>query len=258
MTTVTSFDSLDELRRAFRSLRSDEPAATRWADAAPVRWVVARGERVVLVCGCGRSSGATTVALGLATVAGRARVVETCGGVDSGLAFAAGAELGTVERQWLRGSRDQVIVERRAESADSPQRVPLPADFDLPLTVVDSAWDIASLLGSSRWLGDLARTGAAVVLVAQATIPGLRRLEAAAQLLGAPRVVAVTVGAKRWPRPVEQSAGAAVRRLRDEGRVLHVPRDPALAVSGLTPDPLPSAILRPARALLTLLEGPLS
>lgn len=61
MTTVTSFDSLDELRRAFRSLRSDEPAVTRWADAAPVRWVVARGERVVLVCGCGRSSGSCRV-----------------------------------------------------------------------------------------------------------------------------------------------------------------------------------------------------
>lgn len=250
MTAVASFDSLDELRRAFRELRTEEPALTGWTDAAP-------GRRVVLVCGCGGSSGATTVALALATVAGRARVVETCGGIESGLAFAAGAELGTVERQWLRGSRDQVIVERRSESADSPQRVPLPTDFDLPLTVVDSSWDIASLLGSPGWLGDLARTGTVVVLVAHATIPGLRRLEAAAQLLGAPRVVAVTVGAKRWPRPVEQAAGATVRRLRDEGRVIHVPHEPVLAVSGLTPDPLPPAILRPARVLLTLLEGPL-
>lgn len=258
MTTVTSFDSLDELRRAFRSLRSDEPAVTRWADAAPVRWVVARGERVVLVCGCGGSPGATTVALGLATVAGRARVVETCGGIESGLGFAAGAELGTVERQWLRGSRGQVIVERQSESADLPQRVPLPADCALPLTVVDSSWDVASLVGSPGWLGDLARTGTAVVLVARATVPGLRRLEAAVQVLGETRVVAVTVGAKRWPRPVEQSAGAAVRRLRDEYRIIDVPYEPTLAVSGLTPDPLPSAILRPARALLTLLEGPLS
>jgi hypothetical protein len=213
---------------------------------------------VVLVCGCGGSSGATTVALGLATVAGRARVVETCGGIDSGLAFAAGAELGTAERQWLRGSRGQVIVERRAESASSPQRVPLPAELDLPLIVVDSSWDVADLLGSPGWLGDLARTGTAVVLVARATVPGFRRLEAATRLIGESRVVAVTVGAKRWPRPVEQSAGAAVRQLRDEGRLVHVPHDPALAVWGLTPDPLPSAILRPASALLTLLEGPLS
>ena len=256
MTTVASFDSLDELRRAFRELRSEEPVATRW-DASPVRWPAAHGQRGVLVCGCGGSSGATTVALALATVAGRARVVETCGGIESGLAFAAGAELGTVERHWLRGSRDQVIIERRASSADSPQQVPLPTDFDLPLTVVDSSWDITGLLGSPGWLGDLARAGTAV-LVARATIPGLRRLEAATQLLGAPRVVAVTVGAKRWPRPVEQSAGAAVRRLRDEGRVIHVPHEASLAVSGLTPDPLPPVILRPARALLTLLEGPLS
>ena len=258
MTAVASFDSLDELRRAFRELRTEEPAGTRWAGVAPVGWAVAPGQRVVLVCGCGGSCGATTVALALATVAGRARVVETCGGMESGLAFAAGAELGTVERQWLRGSRDQVIVERRAGSADSPQRVPLPTDSDLPLTVVDSSWDVASLLGSPGWLGDLARTGTAVVLVARTTIPGFRRLEAAIQLLGAPRVVAVTVGGKRWPRLVEQSAGAAVRCLRDEGRVIRVPHEAGLAVSGLAPDPLPSAILRPARALLTLLEGPQS
>lgn len=258
MTAVASFDSLDELRRAFRDLRTEEPALTGWAGAAPVGWAVAPSQRVVLVCGCGGSSGATTVALGLATVAGRARVVETCGGIDSGLAFVAGAELGAVERQWLRGSRGEVIVERRVELIDAPQRVPLPADSDLPLTVVDSSWDVAGLLGSPGWVGDLARSGTVVVLVARATVPGLRRLEAATQLLGEMRVAAVTVGAKRWPRPVEQSAGATVRRLRDEGRIVHVPHAPTLAVSGLTPDPLPPAILRPARALLTLLEGPLS
>jgi hypothetical protein len=107
-------------------------------------------------------------------------------------------------------------------------------------------------------LGDLVRTGPAVVLVARATIPGLRRLETALQAVGESRAVAVTVGAKRWPRPVEQSAGVAVRRLRAEGRIVYVPHDPALAIAGLTPDPLPPSIVRSARSVLTLLEGPLS
>jgi len=57
---------------------------------------------------------------------------------------------------------------------------------------------------------------------------------------------------------VEQSTGAAVRRLRENGRVVMIPELPGLAISGLTPDPLPQALLRPARTLLNLLEGPLS
>lgn len=257
MTSVASFESLGDLRRAFRGLRPDEPVVGRWVDTA-AGWTAARSRRAVLVCGCGRSSGTTTVALALATAVGQARVVETNGGLESGLAFAASAELGTAERQWLRGSRGPVIVERRAASAGSPELLPAPADTDSALTVIDSSWDVASLLGSPGWLGELARTETAVVLVAQTTIPGLRRLGAALQAVGEGRAVAVTVGAKRWPRPVEQSAGAVVRRLRDEGRIIHVPHDPALSLSGLTPDPLPPAILRPARALLTLLEGPMS
>lgn len=257
MTAVASFDSLDQLRRAFRRLQADEPAVRPWADASASRWTASRGERQLLVCGCG-GSGATTVALALATAAGRARVLETCGGVVSGLSYAATAELGTVGRQWSRGSRGEVVLDRRPGPIGSPQDVPIPADLDVPLTVVDSSWDLATLLASDGWLGDLARTCPAVVLVARATVPGLRRLEAAMPAAGESRTVAVTVGARRWPRRVEQSAGAAVRRLRDAGRVVHVPDEPALAITGLTPDPLPPAIIRSARAVLTLLEGPLS
>ncbi len=257
MTTVASFDSLDQLRRAFRELRTDEPVRT-WTDPTASSWTAPRDERVVLVCGCGGSSGATTVALALGTAAGHARVLETCGGNVSGLGYAAEAELGMVERQWRRGSRGEVVIDRPADPVGSPQQVPVPTSLSVPLTVVDSSWDPASLLDSPGWLGDLARTGTAVVLVARATVPGLRRLEAALQVVGESRAVAVTVGAKRWSRVVEQSAGAAVRRLRDEGRIVHVPHEPALAIEGLTPDPLPPSIIRSARSVLTLLEGPLS
>lgn len=257
MTTVAGLSSLDQLRRFYRVTQLDHTHRTSQGFRTPTRWTPAPGEGVALVCGCGGSSGATTVALVLATAAGRARVVETCSGTASGLGFAATAELGGVERGWLRGSRDSVVLERRADSA-SASDLPIPADTDLPLTIVDSSFELSGLMASLGWLGELARTASAVVLVARATVPGLRRLETAAAAVGECRVIAVTVGAKRWPRPVEQSVGPTVRRLREAGRVVQIPHEPGLAIAGLTPDPLPTAITRPARTLLALLEGPLS
>ena len=255
MTTLTGFGSVDDLRHALRAMRADRPRPASPAAAPPERWKAAPGERVVLVCGCGSAAGATTVALALATVSGRARLVEACGGTTSGLAFAAATELGPAERGWLRGARDGVLVERRIDSVTSPEQVPAPTQSDVPLTIVDSSWDVAGVLAGSGWLGDLARSAPAVVLVARATVPGLRRLESALEVVGEARAVAVTVGARRWPRPVEQSAGAETRRLAARGRVVTVPQEPALALMGLTPDPLPAAVIRPAQSLLTILEG---
>ena len=255
MPTTPSFGSLDGLRQALRAARTDEPDGRfRLGAASPTGWA-APGERVVLVCGCGGSAGATTVALALATVAGRARVVETCGAAASGLAYTATAELGTAEHGWLRGSRDAVVVERRGDSIAAPDRLPTPARSDVPVTIVDSSWDLATVLAASGWLGAWARSAPTLVLVTRATIPGLRRLDAALALTGETRALAVTVGAKRWPRPVEQSAGAAVRRLAALGHIVMLPELPSLAISGLTPDPLPPAMTRPAMALLNLLEG---
>ncbi len=256
MTTAAGLMSLDDLRRTYRATQTiSEPRTPSALALAATRWAPMPGEQVLLVCGCGGSVGTTTVALALATVAGRARVVETCGAASSGLAYAATAELGPVEPGWLRGTRDTVHVERRIDPIASPDRVPAPAHSDLAVTIVDSSWDLATVLASTGWLGELARSAPTIVLVARATIPGLRRLDAALGLVGETRAIAVTVGAKRWPRPVEQSAGAAVRRLAALGRVICVPELPALAISGLTPDPLPPAITRPAQALLSFLEG---
>lgn len=259
MTVGASLVSLDDLRRAYRATqRVDAPRAPTSANGSPSVWAPAVGERVLLVCGSGGGSGATTVALALATAFGRARVVETCAGTASGLGYAADAELGVIDRGWLRGSRQSVVVERRTDAPSTPEHVPPPADSDLHLTVVDSSWDLACLLGSPGWLGELARGSSPVILVARATVPGLRRLAAAIELVGGARAVAVTVGARRWPRPVEHSAASAVRRLREAGRFVTVPELQTLALSGLTPDALPPAILRPAGTLLNLLERPLS
>lgn len=255
MTTATGFGSVHDLRQALRAMRSERPRPGASAPPPPSRWVPAPGERALLVCGCGGSAGASTVALALAAAAGAARVVEACGGPTSGLVYAADAELGTAEHGWQRGARDAVVVERRTDLIGSPRDLPTPAGGTMPLTVVDSSWEVATVLGSSGWLGDLARSVPAVVLVTRASVPGLRRLEAALGLVGVARSVAVSVGARRWPRPVEQSAGAATRRLAADGRVIHIPQIPPLALFGLTPDPLPPAVIRPAVALLTLLEG---
>lgn len=254
MTTTTSFGSLADLRRVVRAMRVDSLRVSSAVTSDEERWQQA-GERVVLVCGCAGSCGATTVALALATVAGRARVVETSGQAASGLAYAAGAELGAAGQGWLRGSRNDVLVERRGDDTRSPEQLPTPAHSDMPFTVVDSAWDIATLLRSPGWLGYLARTAESVVLVTRATVPGLRRLEASVAVVGEGRAITATVGARRWPRQVEQSLGSVIHRLRAAGRVVRVPEVPALAVSGLTPDPLPPALIRSAKALLTLLEG---
>lgn len=255
MTTRTSFGSLADLRRVVRAMRVDSLRVLSAVTSDEKRWRPASGERLVLVCGCAGSCGATTVALALATVAGRARVVETSGRAASGLVYAAGAELGAAGQGWLRGSRNDVLVERRGDDTRSPEQLSTPAHSDMPFTVIDSAWDISTLLRSPGWLGYLARTAESVVLVTRATVPGLRRLEASVAVVGEERVIAATVGARRWHRPVEQSLGSVIHRLRAAGRVVHVPEVPALAVSGLTPDPLPSALIRSAEALLTLLEG---
>lgn len=251
--------SLDDLRRAYRATQTIDLCPTHAPSiGSRSAWTPAIGERVLLVCGCGGASGATTVSVGLATASGRARVVETCAATTSGLGYAADAELGSVERGWLRGYRELVVVERRADSLGSPDRLPSPVDSDLPLTVVDSSWDLAGLLTCPGWLGQLARTISPVVLVARATVPGLRRLAAATELVGEARAIAMVVGPKRWPRPVEQSAASTVRRLRTAGRVVTVPELPTLAIAGITPDPLPLPVLRAARTLLNLVEGPLS
>lgn len=256
MTTLAPVPSLDELRRAYRAVRSGEFSAhPRTSSTAATHWTPRADEHVMLVCGCGGNAGASAIALALATVAGRARVVECCGSVVSGLAYAASAELGTGPDGWTQGSRDEVIVQRRAEQIVSLSSLPVPADSQLPVSVVDCAWDPVRLLESSGWLGELARIVPRVVLVTRATVPGFRRLEVALEAVGEARAVVAVVGPKRWPRVVDQAAGMGMRRVQGDGRFVRVPVLPALAISGLTPDPLPAALTRAAVALLTLLEG---
>lgn len=254
--------AVDELSRAYQAAIGGEfrtghrnrgrlaPGGSEWSPAA--------GEQVVAVVGCLGGSGASTVALGLATSEGSARVVECCTVAASGLAGASSAELGITSDEWVQGSRAEVLIERRSDRVDGPSRCPAPTATTRALTILDSAWDVDLLTADAGWLGTAVREASVVVVVTRPTIPGLRRLEAALGLLGARRTFAVAVGIeKRWPKPVEQALGPYARELRAAGRLVGLPHDSNLAVSGLTPEPLPTAILAGCSTLLASLKGSL-
>lgn len=250
--------AVDELTRAYRAVALGEfRTGSRRASAEVAdRWSPADGEGVVAVVGCLGGAGASTVALGIVSVAADARVVECCTVAASGLAGASTAELGVTPDGWVQGSRGPVLVERRGERIASPAHCPAPAATAKSLTVLDCGWDVDLLAGGDGWLGATLRILPAVVVVTRPTVPGMRRLEAAAGLLGLDRVLGVVVGVeKRWPRPVEQALGPSGRALRAEGRLIGLPHDPTLAMEGPTSEPLPAPILAGCSAVLTLLEG---
>lgn len=204
-------------------------------------------ERVVAIVGCAGGVGASTMALALATAAWvPARVVECCPPMASGFSAAANAELGT-EGPWRRGSRGDVLLER---SVTTDATVPVPTESSVEWTVVDTNWTTVSGPGAG-WLGSVLRALDDVVLVSNATVPGVRRLESCAELLGRD-ALGVVVGptVKRWPRPVQVAAAGipALVHLAD------FPLDSRLQVTGLTPDPLPAPLLKAAQNVLALLR----
>ena len=93
-----------------------------------------------------------------------------------------------------------------------------------------------------------------VVLVTAATVPGLRHLETAlAQLRSVPAVAAV-VGPprKRWPKPLWRTAGPRTQSVDDDGRLVVIPRDRRLAITGVDATPLPPALVDAGRRLFEL------
>jgi hypothetical protein len=258
--------SVDELKRAWNAVqvgrfRTGTGATTELRDyASPPAgkaWEPGPGERVLPVIGCAGSCGATTVSLALAGAAELpARVVECSSVTASGLAAASTTELGLHESGWTRGTRDSLLLERASNVLVSIQEVPTPSVPDRPiaLTVLDIGWEIGQVLTTPAWLGGQVRGADVVVLVTTATVPGLRRLEGALDLLAGASTCAAVIGPrpKKWPRPVGYSAGPRTRALEEAGRLIDVPEDRALAIAGLDPTPLPASLLHAAATLLRL------
>jgi hypothetical protein len=261
--------SVDELKRAWNAVQAGRfrtgTGATRdlrelASPSAGKAWEPGPGEQVVPVIGCAGSCGASTVSLALAGAAAMpARVVECSTAGASGLAAASTAELGLHESGWTRGTRDGILLERAGNVLVSIQEVPTPSVPDRPiaLTVLDIGWEIGQVLATPGWLGGQVRGADLVVLATTATVPGLRRLEGALDLLAGTSTCAAVIGPrpKKWPRPVACSAGPRTRALETAGRLVDVPEYRALAITGLDTTPLPASLLAAAATLLRLLPA---
>ena len=265
---------VDELRRAWVAVQSGDfrqpihprpptpatpPGASTAARLTPEVWRSATAEMVVPVVGATTSCGATTLALAIATAAGRpARVVELAGPSQSGLVAASSVELGSDDHGWVHGSRDQVRLDRLGSMGGQPDNVPTPLPAETPLlTIIDIGSATDSVLAGGGWVTRLLADAPAVVVVTPATVPGLRRLECCLHLIGPDRALVAVLGParRRWPRPVAHSAGPLTNEVIDAGRLFDIPENHRLAVSGLTPDPLPTPLLAKAAVLLPLIEG---
>ncbi|MFC3687285.1 hypothetical protein [Aquipuribacter hungaricus] len=278
--------SVPELRRAWAAVQAgafraggasnSDPAQTSAAGSTGT-WSKTAGERVLPVLGCSGACGASTVAVAVATAAlnaaatapvGPVRVVECSPPAASGVAAASTSELGWDPSGWVRGQRGDLLLERVAEDVDAADQVPTPAVLPVSaspaslatvegagaLSVLDVGWGLQHVLARPSWLQDEVLMAEHAVLVTTATVPGLRRLEVQLDLLSGVgcTVHAAVIGPRRrrWSRAVAHGLGPHTRALDDDGRLVEVPHDRELAVLGLSPAPLPPALLQAAARLL--------
>lgn len=219
-------------------------------------WQPRYDESAVVVAGMAGSVGATTVSLALSSVAaltGPARIIECAQPNRSGLTAAASAELGTGRGGWTRGQREGVTLIRRS-STSSFDAAPPPPEEDGTFTVLD----VGDLL--TEWPGErpiAADVTSRWVLVAGPSVPCLRQLELVLDLALAhnPTLAIVGTSPRRWPTRLASAIQPRTRALLESGRVATFRHDKRLAITGLTPDPLPGHVAASARTLLTILEG---
>lgn len=219
-------------------------------------WQPRYDERVVAVAGLTGSVGATTVSLALASVAtltGPARIIECAPPSRSGLTAAAAAELGTGRGGWARGQREGVTLIRRSPTS-SFDAAPPPPEEDGTFTVLDVGDLLTDRPGEWSIAADVA---GGWVLVARASVPCLRQLELVLDLALAhdPTLAIVGTPPRRWPTRLTSAIQPRTRALLESGRVATFRHDKLLALTGLTPDPLPRHFAASARTLLTFLEG---
>ena len=253
-----------ELKRAWRALQSGSPNEQAYAAglAPTVAWRPQRG-RVIAVVSCGGGVGASTTALALAQASDDAcRLIECAPPAASGLAGASTAELGDSGDGWRRGTRDHVLIDRTSQEALTPGDLPIPPKSDLNLSIVDVARPAEAVLATDCWLREVLVSSEPLLLVATATMPGLRRLETTLALLAEHRdvspVVVAVLGPRvaRWPGQVRHSTGPRTSALAETGRLVAIPCDRRLAITGPDMAPLPSAVVAAATTALELMPPP--
>jgi len=219
-------------------------------------WQPRYDERVVAVAGMTGSVGATTVSLALASVATLtcpARTIEYAPPARSGLTAAAAAELGAGRGGWTRGQREGVSLIRRS-STSLFEAAPPPPEEEGTFTVLDLGDLPTNRPGEQSIAADVADGW---VLVARPSVPCLRQLELVLDLalVDNPTLAIVGTSPRRWPTRLASAIQPRTRALLESGRVATFRHDKRLALTGLTPDPLPRHIAASARTLLTFLEG---
>ena len=200
----------------------------------------------VVVHSAHSGAGSSTVALAIADAAAAAgqpvQLVGLACPAESGLVAVTETELGVDGTgRWLRGARGTVTVDRLLEQDEDASGWPPRPGGALAdgVTVVDAG----QLTGPASGL---------TVLVCRVSVPGLRATERTLTFLGGTTVLLAAVGPKRWPGAVTATAGSQVHRLREQGRLVRVPVDHHLEVTGLTAARLPKTITTAGRQLLDL------
>ncbi len=231
-------------------------------------------EMVVVVAGCAGCCGVTTTAVALATVAAAelpagalTRVVEASSASQSGLLAASTVELGMAGDGWVRGRRGPVLLERTTGLMTGLRDVPVPAPAQsgVALTVLDVGWEVSTAVAAQTWVTPLlTEPSSPRVLVATATVPGMRRLETALSQIDLPPAASMSTEllpvlavlgppARRWSRQLSAAIGPLTAARREQGRLVTLPTDQHLSVLGLTPAPLPRRVLAAADQIYRLL-----
>jgi hypothetical protein len=235
---------------AAASARGAPHTSTTPADTIPGGGRLGRNWTAVVAAhsGAGASCIALAIADALSDLGRHSRLIEVAHPHRSGLVAAETAELGLDSSgAWRRGSRERATLFRRAAQIP-PGGWPELTGIEPTETVVD-----LGLLAPTN-LARLVAAQPQIVVVCRVTVPGLRLAEhLIAELADAPAALAA-VGASRWPGEVSASLGPRVRDLRGSGRVVTVPHEGRLQVTGPTNSPLPKSIASAGRALLRLID----
>lgn len=223
-------------------------------------------------------AGASIVALALAdaaagqTAPGQVHLIECANPARYGLAAATDTELGIdTTGAWQVGRRATVTVYRRAIAAQQGDPWIWPTmlrTFEDGSPNQPVILDLSGTGDAGEATHSIVRQTAATVLVTHCSVPGIRAVDRLIEhwltvrtCADAPapakrledRVIVVAVGPRRWPGAVTASLSPRLAGLRRAGRVVPVPVDARLWVTGASSAPLPPRVRAAARMVLTLL-----